>query len=104
MENDRKQQEQWQAHTKDEEHAIARQQASAGTTHEPVARSVSQRLQTATDSAGVVERQRCIAVLRSWRDPAKLSGLIGPASGETLVALQRTLEAVEAELDNGDPA
>jgi len=104
MENERKQQEQWQAHTRDEEHAIARQQASAGPTHEPVTESVGQRLQSAADSAGVVERQRCLAILRSWRDPAKLSAVIGPVSEETLSAVRRTLEAAEAELNDGDPA
>ena len=102
MGSDRKQQEQWQAHTKDEEHAIARQQASAGPTHEPVGESVGQRLQSATDSAEVIERERCIAIVRAWREPARLSALLGPASAETLSALSRALEAVEAELRGGD--
>jgi hypothetical protein len=95
MDKERKQQAQWQAHTIDEEQAIARQQASAGPTHEPVAESAGQRLQ---------ERQRCVELLRSWRDPVKLSAAIGPASAETVAAVQQALEAVEAELRAGDAA
>lgn len=95
MDKERKQQAQWQAHTNDEERAIARQQASAGPTHEPVTESAGQRLQ---------ELQRCIRILRAWRDPVKLSAAVGCVTPETLSALHQALEAIEAELRAGDGA
>ena len=99
MDKERRKQEQWQAHTIDEQRAIARQQADAGPTHEPVAESTGQRLQRAADSAGVVERERLLALLAAWRDPAKLAQALGGApSEETAAALRRALDALEAEL------
>lgn len=101
--NEEKKQAQWESHSRDEEDAIQRQQAAAGSSHEPVVDSVTQRIQDGrTDFPSDAERQRCVDIVRRWTDPGVFLPLTGPLDDAACEALQRVLRAIEGEIAVAD--
>lgn len=88
----------WELHSRDEERAILVQQESAGPTHEPVGETIRERVATGADTATDVERQRCVAIARRWLETSVVVALIGPVSGEAMVAVRTVLRAMADEL------
>jgi hypothetical protein len=96
----------WEIHSRDEERAIRRQQASAGPSHGPVGESIPDRVQASADSATDVERRRCAVAVERWLEPSALIALTGPLSGEAIRAVHEVLRAIGQEIGQGpqDPA
>jgi hypothetical protein len=88
----------WEKHSRDEEHAIRKQQTAAGPSHEPVGESIPDRVQASADSAADVERQRCAAAVQRWLEPCAIIALTGPLPGEAVIAVQSVLLAVAQEI------
>ena len=75
----------WAAHLRDEARAIAQQQLSAGTTHEPMAGPLphsEDALAAAGVAAGLAERERCAALAASFAEEAVLLRELPGASRE----------------------
>jgi hypothetical protein len=104
---DKKQRAQWAEHLRDEAGAIAQQQASAGTTHEPVEGPLPHtRNDTATAARDAVmaERQHCASIVASYAAQAKLLQVLPDATPEQLRAaaalVRHIADAVRAGADS----
>jgi hypothetical protein len=83
--SDAEQRTEWAAHLRDEARAIAKQQLSAGATHEPVAGPLPHSADALTTAASVAERaerERCAALAASFADDAVLLRELPAASPE----------------------
>ena len=93
--SDADQRTEWAAHLRDEARAIARQQLSAGPSHEPMAGPLphsQDELATAAGAGVHAERERCAALAASFADEAVLLRELPAASPE-----QRDAAAVIAK-------
>ena len=98
--SDTEQRTEWAAHLRDEARAIAKQQLSAGATHEPVEGPLPHSEDALTAAAGVAERaerERCAVVAASFADEAVLLRELPAASPEqrdAAAAIARRIAAV----------
>jgi hypothetical protein len=87
-------QREWERHSRDEERAIEKQQATAGASHEPVGETIRDRVRTSADAATLAERQRCEEIVQRW--------FIHNVPDHAVSAVRRVLQAIAAEIR--DPA
>jgi len=102
--NDKKQRAQWAEHLRDEAGAIAKQQASAGTTHGPVEGPLPHsRNDTAkaAHEAAISERQHCAAIVASYAAEAKLMQILPDATPEQLLSATALVRHIAEFLRNG---
>ena len=105
--SDSEQRTEWAAHLRDEARAIARQQLSAGTTHEPVGGPLphsQDELAAAAGAARRAERERCAALAASFGDEAVLLREFPAASREqreAAAAIARRIAAVLRQPPDG---
>jgi len=82
----------WTRHSRDEKHAIRKQQVAAGPSHEPVG----------DPGAATLVRQQCAAAVRRWLDPEVIAALTGPLTEDSVFEIQSVLGALAAELVLGE--
>jgi hypothetical protein len=101
--SDAEQRTEWAAHLRDEARAIAKQQLSAGATHEPVEGPLPHSEDALTAAAGVAERaerERCAALAASFANEAVLLRELPWGSAEqrdAAAAIARRIAAVLRE-------
>jgi hypothetical protein len=80
----------WERHSRDEERAIEKQQATAGSSHEPVGETIVERVRASADAATLAERQRCAEIVQRW--------FIHNVPDHAVSAVRRVLQAIAAEI------